>query len=76
MIIKDGYNGQPLEIRISSQVIIGQIGDRSEIWIEMFQPDRKPDSNGRIETLHYATIEEIRQLRDACNQTLEEMLGL
>jgi len=66
--IKDGYNSEPTDI-----IINGRPNDKTaEIWIKM----TNKDGGRRDETLHYATIEEIKLLRDECNQALKEMLGL
>lgn len=60
MIIKEGYNSKPLTIRINE----------AEVWIEMENPTAKS------ETLSYATINELIELRDECNRAIRDLAGL
>lgn len=67
--IEDGYGGMPLKIKLdpaSNRNII-------ELWTEMIAPNTSGDTDER---LHYMTIKEAVELRDALNAVLHGALGL
>jgi hypothetical protein len=82
MVIKDGYAGMPLEIRVTATE-----GDsHADIWTEMYDDtkrsefevpgDKKEDAKFRTEVLHYGTIEELIALRNEINQAIKILAGV
>lgn len=80
--IKEGYDGQPLEIKVYARP-----DDRkTELWIGQFDEwkykERDDDyidenkANYRTETLAFITIQEAIALRDELNVAIKEMAGL
>lgn len=68
VIFKEGYNGQPLRIKVNSRE-----ADRNfEIWITQ---DGLPE-NQKDQTLTYATIAELIDLKDEIDEALKEALNL
>lgn len=76
--IKDGYGGQPLEIRVST----GDHEGKASIWIEMVNEYKHHtlggdgEENMMHETLHYADIGELIALRDEINKAITELAGV
>ena len=80
-IFKDGYNGEPLEIRVNSHFT-----GKAEIWTDMFDStkyseyeiprDDIHDKKFRTEVLHYAELTELVAFRDEINAVLKEMVGV
>ena len=68
MIIKNGYNNGPLSIRIA-----GGENRSAEIWIEQTCPKKAEFNEGREETLSYASLEELLDLKDEINQAIKEL---
>jgi len=66
--IKQGYNGQDLELRFSSRVGC----TTAELWVEF----KYSSSTFKSETLNYVSLEEMIKLRDEINKTIKEMVGL
>ncbi len=82
MIIKDGFGGQPLKISI---IASDSNSHKAEIWTEMLTDfDRikveydinNGSKNIRQEYLHYATLNELLELRDNINTAIKEIVGL
>lgn len=92
MIIQDGYDGQPLEIRVSKSS-----SGNAEIWIEQHAfnqiatkeystvattvgMDKLKEGDtwvGRhLETLSYATLQELVDLRDELNSVIKDIVGV
>ena len=69
--IKDGFDGKTTEIRVYA----GAERDVAEVWI--IQDGLKlPEKYGTLkETLAYATINELIQLRDELNEAIGELAG-
>jgi hypothetical protein len=68
MIIKDGFNNQPLKIRIA-----GRAGDdTAEVWLEMVMPASTKDEVK--ETLSYATLMELLELQRELKRAIQEMV--
>lgn len=80
MKIKEGFDSKPLSIRISP----ASTNRMAEVWIEqeglmipLISPKTKEIyTHQSSETLAYATLEEVLQLRDECNYAIKEMTGL
>jgi hypothetical protein len=69
MNIANGFGNSNLRIQINGK------DNNAEVWIEQ-QKKIVPEQVSRVETLSYATIEEIKALRDECNEALKKMIGL
>lgn len=82
-IIKDGFGCQPLKISIIAST---SNSHKAEVWTEMFDDtkhdnyeidgDKLSDSKFRTEVLHYATLNELLELRDNINTAIKEIVGL
>ncbi len=67
--IKEGYNSEITEIKICSS-------DNHNLMAEVWIDQRDRTSTMRSETLAYATLEELIQLRDEINNALKEIIGV
>lgn len=67
MGIKEGYNGQKLEIRIN-----GREDESAELWINMHG---LPETS-KQETLSYVTINELLALKKEVEQAIRSTVGL
>lgn len=76
--IKEGFAGEPFEIRVNASE------GRAEIWTDMrIDFTRIETAYGvegtkaiRQEYLHYGTITELIELRDEINRAIKEMAGV
>lgn len=79
--IKEGFDGKPLEIRVSARDDGGV-----EVWVEQFDGFKysehddgstpRDDPSYRTETLAYATLEEVIKLRNELNTAIKEAAGV
>jgi hypothetical protein len=65
-IIKEGYNGEELRIRIS-----GQKDNVAEVWIDQYDKEGK-----HRETLAYATLQELADLKREIEQAMLKIIGI
>jgi hypothetical protein len=83
VVIQQGYDQKPTHIRINT----ASTPRRAMVWFEQFdgekwnnRPDNrkdkahKQDDVFRTETLAYATLEELLDLRDECNAVIQELV--
>lgn len=82
MVIKNGYAGEPFEIRVDA----GYEGNVAEVWTDMFDQfkfserevdgDTMDDRKFRTEVLHYATLTEVIELRNELNGVIKQLAGV
>jgi hypothetical protein len=70
MIIKEGYDSEKLTIKIRKSEVSTR---KAEVWIEMAHPD---GGRGQVETLSYATLDELLDLQDEVNSAIKSIAGL
>ncbi len=64
MKIKNGYNGKELQIRVGNST-----GRTAEVWVE-FKQKNPPE-----ETLSYATLNELMDLKDEIQNQINRIVG-
>ena len=69
MKIKEGYNGKELEIRIS-----GRRGNCAEVWL--VQNGLPDDLEQYRETLSYATLQELADLKSEIEDAILTVAGI
>jgi len=71
MKIKTGYNGKELEIRIS-----GRRNGNAEVWIEQHGLPKDGDMIRYRETLSYASLQELQDLKNEIEDAILEITGI
>ena len=70
-VITEGYNSKPLSIRIS-----GRKYQNAEVWVEQEGLPDEPGFTKYRETLSYATVQELIQLKSEIEEALKEIIGI
>lgn len=70
-IIKQGFNDKPLHIRFDT----GSGGDRvAGLWVEQEGLEDESNPARHAETLSYATLDELLDLKDEITQVIQELI--
>lgn len=71
MKIKAGYNDEELEIRI-----IGRRNENAEIWLEQHGLPDEPEITRYKETLSYASLQELLELKKEVEDAILQITGI
>lgn len=71
-IIKEGYNGKPLEIKVSGR----RDSNSAEVWLTQAGLVLPPEFQKYKDTLSYASIQELVELKQEIEQAIKDMAGI